>query len=214
MTRPHEQPGAEEQRSRAAFIAAHERLHAWTLRLFMQRTGSRRAVAEDLAQRTWHAAWKAVSTGVYDPSRASMTTFIHGVAQTIARGAATEFARAANRKPPEPVGWGASESADLSKLVEQAEMVDRVRAALRGDAPGAGLTPDEIGVLQLVSRGVGDRELAKQLGVAPSTANARKRSAMQKLAGYLESGRVPKGVGPGDAGNLPDEAERVRPVRQ
>ncbi len=211
MTGAREQPGADEERSRAAFIAAHQRLHAWTLRLFMQRTGSRRAVAEDLAQRTWHAAWKAVSSGVYDPSRASMTTFIHGVAHTIARGAATEFARAANRKPPEPV---AIESADLSVLVEEAEMVDRVRAALRGEAPGAGLTPDEIGVLQLVSRGVGDRELAKQLGVAPSTANARKRSAMQKLAGYLESGGVPNRARASDLPRTHDEGERLGPLRQ
>ncbi len=175
---------ADAERRRAEFIAAHQRLHAWTLRFFTASTGRRADVAEDLAQRTWSAAWKAVSSGVYDPARASLTTFVHGVAQTIARGAATEFARQVNRAAPPRLPE--SEVLDLSELAARAEAVDRVRAALRGEASDAGLSEAEIGVLQLVSRGVGDRELAAQLGVAPSTANARKRAAMQKLGAYLE----------------------------
>ncbi len=204
--------GAESDQLRAEFIAAHDRLHAWTLRFFMAGAGRRASVAEDLVQRTWSAAWKAVSTGVYDPARSSMTTFVHGVAHTIARGAATEFTRQANR--PKRGVWPEPEGLDLGEEAARAEAVDQVRAALRGDAPGADLTEEEIGVLQLVSRGLGDRELAAQLGVAPSTANARKRAAIQKLAAHLNREPAPtRAIGLRIADRA-DAGERAGPVRQ
>src|SRR5207249_225931 len=65
---------------RAAFEQIHRRLGGGVRRLLLARVGNRPELADELAQRTWVAAWEALRAGRYDPSRAEFSTFIYAVA--------------------------------------------------------------------------------------------------------------------------------------
>jgi len=175
--------------SRAEYEAIHGRMRMWLRRWFVERIGERGQVPDDLCQKTWMAVWRAVSTGQYDPSRSALTTFVYAVAQNMYRQHAKTASRSKVRGADgleefedDEMPTGAGEATGL------AEMIERVRRALAGGAGAAGLTADEVQVLSLLSRGESDRGLAERLGVAPSTANARKRAALEKLRRYLGGG--------------------------
>lgn len=140
------------------------------------------SVAEDLAQRTWTALWRVMKEGRFDRSRARLSTLVYAIALNMWRQHARSSARAAGALDEADLALGTGDSPDA--LVEQAELIDLVRAAMQGELEG--ITPEDAAVLRLVARGVGDRELAAKLGVAPSTANSRKRAALGKLAAHLE----------------------------
>lgn len=166
-----------------AFERDHARLAGWVKRLFRERCGGRADVAEELSQRTWAAVWEAVTSKRYDPARAAMTTFVYAVAQNIWR----QWAKQQSRSVASPVAESDDSTGvqDVAATVAEAELIDAVRACVHGRVPAAGLTDDEREVLRLVAAGETDRALAERLGVAPSTAHARKRAAMDKLRGYL-----------------------------
>lgn len=177
--------------SREEFERAHQRLKGWMIRLFLENTGHGRDVADELSQRAWSLIWQAVSSGRYDPQRAALTTFAYGVAHNVLRqwqqGRLREqrresLAAAAARSDLATSTDGLS---DVGDLVADAERVDLVRSCLRGQQPDSGLSAGETHLLRLLSQGLTDRELAVELDISPSTANARKRSAMAALSNYL-----------------------------
>jgi len=65
-------------------------------------------------------------------------------------------------------------------------MIESVRGCLKPGDHACGLSDEERWILRAASTGVTDRELASRLGVAASTANARKQGAYDKLRRYLE----------------------------
>jgi RNA polymerase sigma factor (sigma-70 family) len=162
-----------------AFARAHARLDRWVRSLMVQRGAATHA--DELAQQVWMVVWQAVKAGTYDPGRASLTTFVYAIAQNTyrnwARSAAREQRRLEAVADAEPAALGAAE------LVAEAELIDAVRQVIKGQA--GDLSEQERVVLGLLARGVGDRELAIELGVAPSTAHARKKAAIEKLRGHL-----------------------------
>lgn len=180
---------------RALFDDAHARLAGWVRARFATRLAmAHQHLIDDLAQRTWVAVWQALDSGTYDPSRSALSTFIYAVSENIWRQHAKTASREAAR------GQGRLDAdADLPGLtvepaqaVQLAEGLELVRACLGGAGVGAGaggaaLTPDEVQMLQLLSRGVTDRALAEHLKIAPSTAHARKRAALDKVRKALES---------------------------
>ncbi|MBL8990737.1 MAG: hypothetical protein JNJ48_04055 [Phycisphaerae bacterium] len=169
--------------ARAVFDDAHGRFGPWVRRRFEQRCG-RSDIADDLSQRTWAAVWRALDAGVYDPRRAAMSTFVHAVSQNVWRQWAKSAGAAAGRivagEPPETPGTGDNPAA----LVAEAELIEAVRSSMDGRA-GAAIGPEDAQTLRLLAAGATDRELAAKLGVAPSTANARKRTALDRLRAYL-----------------------------
>lgn len=167
----------------AAFEREHHRLAAWVRRSFHQRTGGRTDAVEELGQRTWLAVWEAVSTGRYDPSRAAMTTFVYAVATNIWRQWAKQQRRAGAIVAEGPEGED-DRAGEAGDVLADAELIDAVRACVHGRVD-AGLDSAEREVLRLVAAGETDRALAERLGVAASTAHARKKAAMEKLRGYL-----------------------------
>jgi DNA-directed RNA polymerase specialized sigma24 family protein len=208
---------AASQGDRAAFDRLHDRLGPWLKRMLGERVaragqpsggaGGMRLdarafsdVAEDLSQQVWAALWRSMREGKYDPERSSITTFSYAVAHHVWLQHAKR-----TRRGPLPALGGVGESgsrrddpAEYSDPAEEAalaEQLETVRGLLRGDhaAVGeggdakSGLTSDERGILVGVSRGESDRELALRLGVAPSTAHVRKKSAMEKLRALLTS---------------------------
>lgn len=169
---------------RGAFSALHKRLSGGLRRLFLDRAGNKPEVADDLLQRTWIGVWQSLSRGRYDPSKSAISTFVYAVAHKMwlqhlrsTGGSARAFG---GDDPPlgavEAPGSAQGES-DL------AEVLDAIRACLRGQ--GGDLTTDEREILRLSGAGASDRDLAAKLGVSPSTANARKRAAFEKLRRHL-----------------------------
>ncbi len=176
----------------ARFDDAHQRLAAWVRNRFLRRPGVGPDTADDLAQRTWTAVWKALAGGAYDPARASLGTFVYAVAENIWR----QHAKASRRPavPDDLVPPGDSGDTAISSIA-LADLIERARFALGEGAGRAGLSSQDVQILQLLSRGASDRALAEQLAVAPSTAHARKRAALDKLRAFLAPAERPPAPG-------------------
>lgn len=67
------------QGNAAAFEALHKRLSGGLRKLFVERSGGRSDVADDLIQRTWVGVWQALRSGRYDPARSAISTFVYAV---------------------------------------------------------------------------------------------------------------------------------------
>jgi RNA polymerase sigma factor (sigma-70 family) len=188
----------------SAFEALHRRLGGGLKRLFLERTNGRADVAEELAQRTWVAVWQALRDGKYDPSRAAISTFAYAVGSKIwlghLRGAQREGARVTVPESPFAI---AARSEDPSDAAAGAELIQAVRDCLASGGEGGGLTAEERALVCAAASGESDRALAKRLKLAPSTVNARKRAAYEKLRRYLAQ-----------RGHRPESAERGAGVGQ
>lgn len=168
---------------RAAFDAIHTRLAGAVRRHLLSRLGPRADLADDLAQRTWMGVWNALSRGLYNPDRAAITTFVYAVATKVwlqhLRSSSRARVLIPGQVPDEAGAWEAEplESPGL------AERIHAVRECLRPHP--AGLTPEEVWLLRAAAEGATDRDLAERLGVAASTAHARRRAALDKLRRLL-----------------------------
>lgn len=171
------------RRDRSAFEAVYARLAGGLRRFLLRKSGGRVDWAEEIAQKTWAAVWEAVQDRRYDPQRASISTFVYAIAYKMwlrevraSRSAATVIDGAARLSETRP--GGADDPAEVAGL---AETIEAVRACLRAaDNPG-GLTELQRSIVAAVAAGESERSLAEQLGVAPSTVNARKQAAYRKL---------------------------------
>jgi DNA-directed RNA polymerase specialized sigma24 family protein len=186
---PESVPVGADVAARSLFEHWHQRLSSAVRSWLAGRAGGRLDIADELAQRVWLAVWKVIAEGRYDAGRASLSTLIFAVMQNIWR----QHAQALGRQRAVGLDHPEADADALAHLdeVHLAERVELVRACLAGDGTGAGagvanLSPDERLILRLLGEGVSDRTLAERLGVAPSTANARKRAAMDKLRDALE----------------------------
>lgn len=172
------------------FTSAFARFGPWVRRTLLQRVSNRHDIADDLSQRVWKGVFQALKDGRYDPARSAISTFIYAVMQNVHR----EFARRETRqvKHAESAAQLRIEPADAdpSSLMDEAEAIDRVRAAIDGTL--AGLQPADADVLKLLALGVTDRELARKLNVSPSTAHARKKAALDRLRAVLEPNPNPQ----------------------
>jgi len=177
---------------REAFGALHRRLSGGLRKLFMDRSSGRADVSDDLIQRTWTGVWQALSAGRYDPSRSAISTFVYAVAHKMwlqhlrARGPIREM------PPVEAVSTAEEPQADT----DLAEVLEAIRACLRGQA--GDLSEEDRAILRLSGMGASDRDLAARLGVSPSTANARKRAAFDRIRRHLAG-----------LGHRPEIAERM-----
>lgn len=162
---------------------AYRRLDPGLRRMFTSR-GASPTEAEDLSQQTWSVVWQAVREGRYDPGRGALGTFLYAVALKMWLRRRREAARA-----PDAVDDLAdrvlSDRTDVGDAVALAELLGRVKACMAGD----GVSADERRVLEALSRGVSDRELSRELGVAPSTAHARKASVLDRVRRLIFPGR-------------------------
>jgi DNA-directed RNA polymerase specialized sigma24 family protein len=175
-----------------AFAQAHGALAAWLRRRLTDLTANP-DTAEDLCQRTWQAVWEAVSQGRYDARRAAMSTYVYAVSQNVYRRWARTQATAASHAPAIAANAPAPADAESDPLAD-AEIVDELRRTLRDGAPGLNL--EHLGTLHLIAKGVTDRELARELSVAPSTAHTRKRDALEALRAHLNSRFFPERTPP------------------
>lgn len=201
-----------------ALTDLHARLTPGLVRHFMRKLGTpgagpaggggREQTADELAQLTWVAFWKALEAGRYDPSRARLSTFLYAVASNVY----LRYLRAVGRPKREhhlddfefsadrAGRGGMSETTDPREAAEMAGVLHALRLLVNGEEGGAGLTDDERDVLRAIGSGRSDRELAALLSVAPSTAHARKKSALEKVRRFLVQRGFP------DPGRPPDSS--------
>lgn len=203
MEKPATQPRLDRPDEDLAVADAHRRFGAG-LRHYFLRRGVDHAHAEELAQQTWATLWQAVRTGRYDASRSALSTFLYAIAAKIwlrdrrAQGGRSRLSADA------VAGSLLGTDADLAQAADFAELLDALRDCLSGRA--GGLSPEVRAVLVGVARGESDRDLAKRLGVAPSTAHARRAGALAQLRQALS--RRPPERGP-DSSEKRARAERA-----
>ncbi len=187
---------------RAAMDAAHVRFAPGLRTLFVRRVGEQRTdLADDLCQRTWTMTWEAILAGKYDPSRAAISTFVYAVANNAwlrhlrSLGRASLNGRSAELDELEAMsgdrGGGGTDQAPAESIIESAENLDVLRAALADRSSPDALTPDELAVVSGSAQGESDRALAARLGFAPSTINGKKRAGLDKLRRALERAATP-----------------------
>ncbi len=147
-------------------------------------------MADDLSQRTWLALARSLAASRYDPALAAPSTFVYAVMHNIWRQHAAALARA---HAPEPTGapHGQGGATEASDAAAGAELIEVVRELLTPAAGSAGLDAETTHTLRLIAEGVSDRELASRLGVAASTAHARKQVALGRLRTAIQE-RVPR----------------------
>ncbi|MCA9243051.1 MAG: sigma-70 family RNA polymerase sigma factor [Phycisphaerales bacterium] len=170
----------------AAFERIHDRLSGG-VRAFLSRRLNSADIVEELAQRAWVAVWQALNEGRYDPSRAAISTFVYAVSyRMFQQHLRSERLRRGAELESDALAGADTLAADL----HHAELIDALRDALAT----SGLTPDEREILEALSQNTSERAIATQQGVAASTINARKKSALAKLRRRLG------GLGFGGAG--------------
>lgn len=170
----------------AAFRAVHDRLDPGVRRFFRRRFGTARHAADELAQRTWVAFWESLRRGSYDATRSSVTTYVYAVAYKVWLQSCRR--PAARRIEPHDLaelsGVPFDSGGQPFDVMHAAELVEAMQDCL---TRSAGLSGEEAAVIEASSRGMSEREIALSQGVAPSTVNARKRTALAKLRHCMES---------------------------
>jgi RNA polymerase sigma factor (sigma-70 family) len=158
---------------RDAFDELHRRLRGGVRRLLSQRLNDEHVI-DDLAQRTWAEVWRAFCEGRYDPRRAAISTYVYGTAYRVWQRHLQSVSR--------PIGaLDALDEAQLGVEDDPAsfllaiEQLDALRVCLRA------LSADERAVVEGLSAGETERELAMRLGAAASTIHARKIMSYRKL---------------------------------
>lgn len=157
---------------REAFEQAHARFAGAVRSWLSRRCAGRNDVVEELAQQTWTQVWGAISRGRYDPSKSAVSTFVFAVLNHVwlqhCRDAGRTFAK----------GVETVAAATLDQTLQHAELLEALRECLR-DADV--LTPDDRDLVSRISQGATERDIAGELGVAPSTLHARKDAAYAKI---------------------------------
>lgn len=140
--------------------------------------------------------WQAIRDGRYDPGRGALSTFVYAVAMKIWL---RERRRSARQPHPaeELAGRLLSAEGDMADAVALAELLRRVQDYLADPR----VSEEDRHVLGAMSRGMSDRDLARELGVAPSTAHQRKSSALERFRRRLFPGpQRPSAERPAPAG--------------
>lgn len=165
----------------SAYESLHARLAAGLRSFFARRMKGNPELVEELAQRTWVAAWDSLRQGRYDPDRAAFTTFLYGVGYKIwlrhldgRRSDATAELDAAAHTVFD-------EGGSPDSLLAGCEQLDAVRECLMSQNTRFALTSEERSILEAIAAGLSERDVAERIGCAPSTLNARKQRAMHKL---------------------------------
>lgn len=167
----------------AAFEELHRRLGGGLRGFFHRRIGGDNDLIEELSQNTWVEVWRTLRGRRYDPDRARITTFIYAIGYKMV----LRHARAARRKR----ATGPLDDCDalvetwLRELPEDllhcTELIDAVRDCLHRTGTPFSLTEEERAAVVGAAGDETERTLARRLGVAASTVNARKKTAYTKL---------------------------------
>lgn len=189
---------------------AYQRLAPALVHMLTQKAGGGHEVGEELAQQTWTLVCQAVQAGRYDPLRAAFSTFVYSVAHKVwlrwRRSMAVQARRGVVSLEDQPLADG---NGAVAGALDLAEQIQAVRDCLEN--PPTALT-GHIEVLSGIAAGESDRALARRLGLAASTVNARKKTALEALRNALQlrTSQVPASAPPRQVNNSIESRTRGR----
>jgi RNA polymerase sigma factor (sigma-70 family) len=140
------------------------------LRAFLIRSGSTPEIAEDCVQEALAAIWRKAH--LFDPSRASATTWIF----TVARNRRIDLIRRDRRPPPEELPWGPEADPAPVDVLSLRQDGDRLAVAMRALPEAQRLMVERAYWADLTHS-----EIAAQTGLPLGTVKSRLRLALGKL---------------------------------
>lgn len=158
-----------ESQDQAAFAELFQHF-APRVKAFLIRSGSDSALAEECAQEVMATLWHKAH--LFDPSRASVTTWVF----TIARNKRIDALRKQRRPEPESLTWGPEAEPDQEDVVALQQETAQLRDAI--------LALPEAQRELIVKAYFGDlsqREIASQTGLPLGTIKSRIRLALDRL---------------------------------
>lgn len=165
-----------------ALSELHRRLSGGLVRWFQRTWPQDPERCDSLAHETWTLVWQSLRDGRYDPRRAAITTFAFAIAGNMRL---RELRRIGKSFQSQSSDDSQEIDSDPAESLERASLLETVRRVLVD--PEAGLQESDRVILGLLARGMGDRDIARELGVSPSTGHERKRKALERLASLLRS---------------------------
>jgi RNA polymerase sigma-70 factor (ECF subfamily) len=162
-----------DRQDKAAFAALF-RHFAPRVKGFLMKSGMSAALAEECAQDVLATLWQ--KSHLFDPTRASVATWVF----TIARNRRIDAARRAARPEPEDLPWGPEAEPDQQEALEMAQETERLGAALAllPEAQRALIEKAYFGELT-------HTEIAAETGLPMGTIKSRIRLALDKLRAQL-----------------------------
>jgi RNA polymerase sigma-70 factor (ECF subfamily) len=137
---------------------------------FLMKSGADAALAEECAQDVMATLWQ--KAGLFDPSRASVATWVF----TIARNRRIDALRKARRPEPEDLPWGPEPEPDQAEVLEAQQDTDRLGAAL------AQLPEKQRALIERAFYGdLSHSEIAAETGLPLGTIKSRIRLALERL---------------------------------
>ncbi|GGO27936.1 ECF RNA polymerase sigma factor RpoE [Gemmobacter aquaticus] len=162
-----------DQQDKVAFAALF-RHFAPRVKGFLMKSGMSAALAEECAQDVLATLWQ--KSHLFDPTRASVATWVF----TIARNRRIDAARRAARPEPEDLPWGPEAEPDQQEALEMAQETERLGAAL------ALLPESQRALIEKAYFGeLTHTEIAAETGLPMGTIKSRIRLALDKLRAQL-----------------------------
>lgn len=158
-----------EAQDQAAFAELFQHF-APRVKAFLIRSGSDAALAEECAQEVMATLWHKAH--LFDPSRATVTTWVF----TIARNKRIDALRKQRRPEPEELTWGPEAEPEQADVVAMQQETAQLRTALL-DLPEA---QREL-IVKAYFGDLSHREIASQTGLPLGTIKSRIRLALDRL---------------------------------
>ncbi len=140
------------------------------VKAFLMKSGAAEALAEDCAQDVMATVWNKAH--MYDPTRASVATWIF----TIARNRRIDLLRKERRPEPDELPWGPESEPDQADVITLQQECDRLGEAMKA-------LPDR--QRELIEKAYfGDlshSEIAAETGLPLGTIKSRIRLALERL---------------------------------
>ncbi len=154
---------------KAAFAALF-RHFAPRIKAFLMKSGASATLAEECAQDVMATLWQ--KAGLFDPTRASVATWVF----TIARNRRIDALRRTRRPEPEDLTWGPEAEPDQADVYEMAQENQRLGAAL------AALPEKQRALIERAYYGdLSHSEIAHETGLPLGTIKSRIRLALERL---------------------------------
>ena len=158
-----------DHQDKAAFAALF-RHFAPRVKAFLMKSGADATLAEECAQDVMATLWQ--KAGLFDPSRASVATWVF----TIARNRRIDALRKSRRPEPEDLPWGPEPEPDQAEVLEAQQDTDRLGAAL------AQLPEKQRALIERAFYGdLSHSEIAAETGLPLGTIKSRIRLALERL---------------------------------
>jgi RNA polymerase sigma-70 factor (ECF subfamily) len=158
-----------DHQDKAAFAALF-RHFAPRVKAFLMKSGADATLAEECAQDVMATLWQ--KAGLFDPSRASVATWVF----TIARNRRIDALRKSRRPEPEDLPWGPEPEPDQAEVLEAQQDTDRLGAAL------AQLPEKQRALIERAYYGdLSHSEIAAETGLPLGTIKSRIRLALERL---------------------------------